>query len=326
MSSRKPWLLIILTLLSLRPLPASAFDNGPARQNSKQTATTAAEKWERYAFPGDEFSVELPAMPFVYHTRRIIAGTDKEKMRVFGVYAQNAVFMIVAYDKPRRGERLEDFAAYPWFRRRPPASVREIMLGGLKGKEYFSLNPPHAASRVFMTKKRAYLVHTFSVSERDPLTARFLDSLQLSENPQGKVIAETDASPAPTTQPEPFPPGPGRAGGHPQNTLPGRAEGQDDSDRVFPMRDVESKAIIVYRPNPPFTDAARKDNTTGVVRLRAVLTASGKVTNVSVVKSLPDGLTENAVNAARSLLFFPAVKDGRAVSQHITLEYNFNIY
>ncbi|MBA3323229.1 MAG: energy transducer TonB, partial [Pyrinomonadaceae bacterium] len=39
-----------------------------------------------------------------------------------------------------------------------------------------------------------------------------------------------------------------------------------------------------------------------------------------------DGLTEKAIEAARRITFTPAEKDGRPVSQYITLVYNFNIY
>jgi hypothetical protein len=41
---------------------------------------------------------------------------------------------------------------------------------------------------------------------------------------------------------------------------------------------------------------------------------------------LPDGLTEACINAARKIKFIPAMKDGRFVSQYVTIEYNFNIY
>jgi outer membrane biosynthesis protein TonB len=37
-------------------------------------------------------------------------------------------------------------------------------------------------------------------------------------------------------------------------------------------------------------------------------------------------LTEKAIAAARRIQFSPAMKDGRAVSQYIRVEYNFNIY
>ena len=86
------------------------------------------------------------------------------------------------------------------------------------------------------------------------------------------------------------------------------------------------KAVITSKPEPGFTEEARQNNVTGVVRLRAVLAADGRVRNVVAIKRLPDGLTEKAIAAARQIRFTPAEKDGRAVSQYVTLEYNFNIY
>ena len=54
--------------------------------------------------------------------------------------------------------------------------------------------------------------------------------------------------------------------------------------------------------------------------------AAGEVTNISVVKHLPHGLTEKSIEAARQIRFEPAQKDGHAVSQYVVLEYNYNIY
>jgi periplasmic protein TonB len=92
------------------------------------------------------------------------------------------------------------------------------------------------------------------------------------------------------------------------------------------VREVTRKAILLSKPEPGFTEEARKNNVMGVVKLRLVLASSGQVTNIAVVKGLPDGLTEKAIAAARQIRFQPAQKDGRAVSQHIVIEYNFNIY
>jgi TonB family protein len=108
----------------------------------------------------------------------------------------------------------------------------------------------------------------------------------------------------------------------------GGGGGGDDVDykRPFSQKEVTRKALITFKPEPGFTEEARKNNVTGVVRLRAILSASGSVSNVSVIKGLPDGLTEKAISAAKQIRFNPAEKDGRTVSQYIVLEYNFNIY
>lgn len=117
--------------------------------------------------------------------------------------------------------------------------------------------------------------------------------------------------------------GPGRGGSLNGGGSPGDT-GPMDYTRIFKQSEVTRKARITFKPEPGFTEEARKNQLQGVVRLRAVLAASGEVTNISVVKGLPDGLTEKAIGAARQIRFTPAEKDGHQVSQQVVLEYNFD--
>ena len=303
-----------------------------ARARRQGPPPTPAAQWERYAFRGDEFSVELPSMPFVFHTRRHIGGSgrDSDSMRVFGLHADGVVFMIVSYDRPRRGESLEDFARYPWSGGRPPGKASDITLNGLKGKEYRDAKTGAVTSRVFRTDEGAYFVRAFAPAERQPLAERFLDSLTLSAGPPGREISEAAAATPAAVEPPPAANGPGRG----ENThdakdqpvpRPQAADDYDDPKRVFSTKEVTRKAVIVYMGPPGFTEEARLNNTTGVVRLKAVLASTGRVTNIRVVKGLPDGLTELAIYTVNHVLFFPAQKDGRNVSQNILFEYSFNV-
>jgi periplasmic protein TonB len=106
------------------------------------------------------------------------------------------------------------------------------------------------------------------------------------------------------------------------------ADGNEVSNesRVFKPREVDQKAQIISRAEPQYTEEARENAVEGTVVLRAVFSADGQVTNIRVIGELPYGLTEKAVEAARRIRFAPAVKDGRAVSQYIQIEYNFNLY
>lgn len=96
------------------------------------------------------------------------------------------------------------------------------------------------------------------------------------------------------------------------------------SVQVFRQAEVTTKARLTYRSEPGITQESRRNNVRGVVRLRAVLAADGRVKNIIVIRGLPDGLTEKAIEAARQIRFTPATKAGRAVSQFVILEYNFN--
>src|SRR5207249_389514 len=107
---------------------------------------------------------------------------------------------------------------------------------------------------------------------------------------------------------------------------PGGGGGGTDYSRIFSGKDVTSKARVLDKPEPTYTEAARKNQITGTVVLRAVFSSSGQVTNIRAVSSLPDGLTERAIAAAKQIRFIPAQKDGRAVSMWMELQYNFNLY
>jgi TonB family protein len=107
---------------------------------------------------------------------------------------------------------------------------------------------------------------------------------------------------------------------------PGGGGGGTDYSKIFTTREVSRKAQIISKPEPLYTEEARKNQITGTVTLRMVLNSNGSVTNIVAVSRLPDGLTEKAIAAARQIKFSPAEKDGRKVSQYATIQYNFNIY
>jgi TonB family protein len=107
---------------------------------------------------------------------------------------------------------------------------------------------------------------------------------------------------------------------------PGGGGGGTDYSRIFSGREVTSKARVLDKPEPTYTEAARKNQITGTVVLRAVFSASGQITNISAVSRLPDGLTERAMAAAKGIRFVPATKDGHPVSMWMELQYNFNLY
>lgn len=123
------------------------------------------------------------------------------------------------------------------------------------------------------------------------------------------------------SKPAQTPPAMGIGGG-----WPGPVTNEDrDSDGPFRRNQVETWVAITFRPAADFTEKALDNETHGVVRLRAVFTSKGEVTNISVFKGLPDGLTRSAIDAAKQIRFTPARRYGHAVSGYVTLEYNFNL-
>jgi len=107
---------------------------------------------------------------------------------------------------------------------------------------------------------------------------------------------------------------------------PGGGGGGGDYNKIFTGKDVTTKARLISKPEPQYTEDARKNQVTGTVVLKVVFASSGQVTNIRTVSGLPNGLTERAIAAARQIKFVPATKDGHQVSMWMQLEYNFNLY
>lgn len=83
---------------------------------------------------------------------------------------------------------------------------------------------------------------------------------------------------------------------------------------------------ILYKEKAKYTEEARQNKIQGTVVLSVVFTYDGRITNIKVVRGLPDGLTEKAIEAAQRIRFNPAVRAGAPVSVRGNLEFTFNLY
>jgi TonB family protein len=111
----------------------------------------------------------------------------------------------------------------------------------------------------------------------------------------------------------------GESGGTGSNPNP-------DLERVYRPYDVTSRARVLSKPEPQYTEEARRQQITGTVILSVVFSRTGQVTNIRTVQPLCCGLTEKAIAAARLIRFIPAMRGGQVVSTYMQLEYNFNLY
>ena len=94
---------------------------------------------------------------------------------------------------------------------------------------------------------------------------------------------------------------------------------------VVPMT-ASLRPTILYREKAKYTEEARQNKIQGTVVLQVVFNVNGSITEVKVIRGLPDGLTEKAIEAAKKIRFNPAVKNGTPVSVRGSLEFTFNLY
>jgi TonB family protein len=85
------------------------------------------------------------------------------------------------------------------------------------------------------------------------------------------------------------------------------------------------RPAILYKEKAGYTDKARRNGVQGVVVLSVIFAADGAVTSIQVVRGLPDGLNENAIEAAKKIKFRPAIRNGKPTSVRGNLEFSFNL-
>jgi TonB family protein len=100
----------------------------------------------------------------------------------------------------------------------------------------------------------------------------------------------------------------------------------NDTERIFRGTEVTTRARVLSKPEPQYSEEARRNQITGTVILSVVFSRTGQVTNIHAVQPLCCGLTEKAIAAARQIRFVPATREGNPVSVRMQLDYNFNLY
>lgn len=81
----------------------------------------------------------------------------------------------------------------------------------------------------------------------------------------------------------------------------------------------------VYDPRPQYTEIARKARIQGIVIVQATIDKQGNVVDAKVLKGLPMGLDQEALNAVRKWKFEPATLNGKPVAVYYNLTINFTL-
>src|SRR5262249_55232598 len=86
-----------------------------------------------------------------------------------------------------------------------------------------------------------------------------------------------------------------------------------------------SAPTSIKRVAPQYTDEARQERVVGTVILQVVIQTNGTADILKVVKPMPFGLTESALEALQEWRFMPAVRNGKEIPVAANIEVVFNI-
>jgi TonB family protein len=205
-------------------------------------------------------------------------------------------FLVVTFENPEPKQSLEQFLTDERLKNGyDPASERRLTIDGFSGIEYSSPNKEYPTIVQFVATD----VHVYSFMVNGARAAdkakEFFSSIKLGKRPGGLEVSEGFETPSTS----------------------------EVGERIYRDTDVDVKVQLLSKPEPIYTEEARTNRTHGRVVLEAMLARTGRVAYVRVVKALPNGLTEAAINAAKKIKFTPAMKDGQPVTMWVQLEYNF---
>lgn len=94
-------------------------------------------------------------------------------------------------------------------------------------------------------------------------------------------------------------------------------------DKPVDLGELAGRAIDLVRPQ--YTEEARKARTQGQVKLALEIDEKGSVVSISRLSVLENGLTEQAIEAARRSTFKPALRDGKPARGTGILTFNFKL-
>jgi TonB family protein len=278
----------------------------------------APADWHAYRVSDDEFSVALPTLPAMSSYRLSPEpGSESRVRHIIGAYAEGVAYVVYVFE---RKQSLDDFIAK--FRYLPPSTFeRNLDVGGVQGKAYGFKNAERSGSTYCLaSKSRIYVFEAQGslLGNPDVGISKFLESIKFGKNPDGEILLDGPGLQLSSGAATSTPLGPG------QQASGGIIEGNGGQPMSGKL--VSLKPVVVAKPEPTYTEDARRHQITGTIVLRCVFASSGAVTKIVAMSKLPDGLTEKAIAAAQQIRFIPAIKDGKFVSIYMQLEYNFNLY
>lgn len=278
---------LILNICAWMVFSSSAF----AAQDNRTS-------WQRIVTEDREFSILIPGEPKTYQGPDVLFdnGVRLSNVQVYGSCVRGLAFLIEIYDSSNPKKGLNGLLDR---RRNVQSFERDISLNGFSGKQYRgSWKDVYSNIQYFTSKKRIYVVQLVARDEKNPAIQLFLSSLKLGS---------MNNDPGSQNPPD----------------LEGLPTGSD-SHQVFKDSELTTPAIMLWMPKPSYSPQAIQKHVKGVVTLRCVLSATGEVTDITVLKGLGNGLDEKAIEAAKSVLFMPAERDGHPVSQYAQFQFSFN--
>lgn len=291
-------------------------------------------KWELYSVKDKNVSFLMPRLPIVVEESKPCQG---EQTFAYGSYIEGAAYVVritVKIDAPRYCEEKKEFDETNFekrvsFLKSAPNNLRDPEKGNAKSKEITLVSDDRIVKLVNDSKnKRWFEFLVVGADDKKADVKNFLASLKKDKQATGVEIGDGAAQmigDKPETNVEIIK-------RDDEGKIPsGRGKGSENSavtlkPKISSNTGNTEGVKIILKPRSKYTETARENQIQGKVVLRVTFSAFGGIGAIIVVSGLSDGLTEQAIDAARKILFIPASRGGVRYSVMKPVEYTFTIY
>jgi TonB family protein len=219
-----------------------------------------------------------------------------------------------------------DLAAYV-----PAAPKKQVMGGGGGGGDRSPLPP--SQGKLPRIAKRQFTPPSAVVNNPNPKLVMEPTIVVQPDAPLPQITANNYG--LPTGIPGPPSNGPGSGGGigtgkgggvgSGSGVGYGPGSGAGTGGGVYRIGGGVSAPVPIFKPEPEYSEEARKAKFQGAVLLAIVILPDGTTSNIRVVRPLGLGLDEKAIEAVQKWRFRPSMKDGKAVAVSANVEVNFRL-
>lgn len=309
----KKYVLILTTLAAFLFL-----QTGVMAQTVNQTA-----EWMRVRSDNGEFSVEVPARDYGFFADDSgfsVSDTyneyQLERARMFSIYSGRTLITFESYKANKkalgiiRGTDKKSVDAVESERGDGAARIKQITV---------KTDKSYAVRQYFASKNYIYILTAASRDGETPEMKRFLDSLVFKAENSGAAAGNS------------------ADGAVAFSALKVTKIEVEESSEPYKRPDVAKSpptakdenllpVLIVWKPAPSYTNAARQTSENGVAAMRITFSEKGYVSKISLLKTLKGGLTRQAFFAALRMKFLPSEKDGKPLTVAMTVEYSYEFY
>ncbi|MDQ6786894.1 MAG: energy transducer TonB [Acidobacteriota bacterium] len=280
-------------------------------------------EWSNFAPAGEEFSIEVP---FALVNRNLLK--DDTSRRYSNKVGENYFFIFSdSAKKPFQYKVVSDFINS--FQK----SAMSELVNNSQAEKFSFGDAEGFYHKILMvkTERRVYVFQTVSPNENDSDVERFFDGIQFHKLPEEKSNALEDknfpASDQDATDKN--------SSNNKSAIGAGNGFGQGNGSATSGINQLPAPAVaenqtsplnILTKPRASYTNLARFYQITGTIQVRINFLANGTIGEVTPITKLPFGLTDEAVAAARSMRFSPAMKVGQPYSVTKIVQYQFDIY